>query len=1236
MRNVALYSHHRAPDAGHDLEVASLVLANHARCVASVLYSLHSQGMRSQSLRLDRALDQHLNALQGSAASTDETAVWEAGRGYKLESGSRVGGQHRAGMACSSDPPQTDSKSQPGGALEYNQIGRGEQEIETIALVKVLRGEDVVEICPEDLALTDIVLSRPPPPPASLTPSASLFSLPAKPVPTAQQKSTGRRRRAASAQQLRALKVLDRLSRSEAADAPPLDLAEDSGVVAQGAPAQTSLVGRRVVVNGLVQDVGLNGRQGTIVEVQEGVESQTRLLGENGSEQTRESSRPIRRAIVTLDPAAPDEQTEGPAEAEFFNISFDQLEFLPVLQLQPPAQAGTSRSGDGDLEGHSQKQSEVSLDAKPLQEEAVMWQCMHGCGYQGSFAIVQKHESLCSVRPRTQLPENSSQTTVEKDVQQDAGHSGAEENGNSGRRAGSRGAVGDHVSIEKAGAGRQMVSVKVKAGAGEYLRVRAKSFADLVAALRSRKVLGMGEEGGVELTYIDGDGDEVLMRNEGDFAEAVRVLRDGGHMPMRISQRGSLEAPGNDRADVLQDSPRFAAAALRSMRASQQAGGRQGILDPFRLVRSKPSLWRASAKPKPKSTKGHNLAPPSRALPAPVGWAAEAGTGDIAEEADAVTALEERRRLLSLRRQLMTPDGSLLSGDDDLERFMHLRTHTRFYPRPSDSQIILVPTADPAGDLVNPAKLPGGSQQHVLRQPMPRPEPHQPWGNDDVSGDIVVQTVLSSAAKEEAGGPVTSLAPRSPPLLAPVFESAAETRGLEVGCGGGESAQRSGEAELRATMVVTPNGSVVTDKSPAHYKWSHLPVTHLVQSSPSLPHPKPASLLSAEVRGVVEASKRIGERAAEAVLREADEVKIHAAVEARQLRIAAEHEAHAKLQAVVVHTDLVRQNQVHTRMEDSARPHRARECPASALSLHGAPRLFPRRPEESLDGRLQKAFARDDQRLRLEWGRAAGGGGVSLGYVSDREHPGYILSARWRGAGPHPDLTHSSTHAPLPSHQQPAVTAARSVSEARPRGPLDRDTADTKGFSLEPTTVDAVYSPPTFCARADGGIKAGGIKARAAKKQDAELAEILAQRRADVEADAAGCPPVSRSSAEHMPAMRTDAEGRKEPGIVGQAAFVDDSVENPLSLARASVRDALAQIDRGQNGLEQGLGSESDPSVTIEAQIAELVCDRVCMCLCARACVRGCITLPYKLRKRSRAKFCAARFVRWSGSQGWG
>ena len=159
------------------------------------------------------------------------------------------------------------------------------------------------------------------------------------------------------------------------------------------------------------------------------------------------------------------------------------------------------------------------------------------------------------------------------------------------------------------------------------------------------------------------------------------------------------------------------------------------------------------------------------------------------------------------------------------------------------------------------------------------------------------------------------------------------------------------------------------------------------------------------------------------------------------------------------------------------------------------------------------------------------------------------------------------------------------------------------------------------------------------QKQDAELAEILAQRRADVEADAAGCPPVSRSSAEHMPAMRTDAEGRKEPGIVGQAAFVDDSVENPLSLARASVRDALAQIDRGQNGLQQGLGSESDRSLTIEAQIAELVCDRGCMflcvCLCVRACVRGCITLPYKLRKRSRAKFCAARFVRWSGSQGW-
>ena len=176
-----------------------------------------------------------------------------------------------------------------------------------------------------------------------------------------------------------------------------------------------------------------------------------------------------------------------------------------------------------------------------------------------------------------------------------------------------------------------------------------------------------------------------------------------------------------------------------------------------------------------------------------------------------------------------------------------------------------------------------------------------------------------------------------------------------------------------------------------------------------------------------------------------------------------------------------------------------------------------------------------------------------------------------------------------------------------------------------------MYSPPTLCARADGGIKAEGIKARAEKKQDAELAEILAKRRAD----AAGCPPVSRSSAEHMPAMTTDAEGRKEPGIVGQAAFGDDSVENPLSLARASVRDALAQIDRGQNGLEQGLGSESDPSVTIEAQIAELVCDRVCMCLCARACVRGCIILPYKHRKRSRAKSCAARFVRWSGSQGW-
>ena len=41
VRNVALYSHHRAPDAGHDLEVASLVLADHASCAASVLYSLH-------------------------------------------------------------------------------------------------------------------------------------------------------------------------------------------------------------------------------------------------------------------------------------------------------------------------------------------------------------------------------------------------------------------------------------------------------------------------------------------------------------------------------------------------------------------------------------------------------------------------------------------------------------------------------------------------------------------------------------------------------------------------------------------------------------------------------------------------------------------------------------------------------------------------------------------------------------------------------------------------------------------------------------------------------------------------------------------------------------------------------------------------------------------------------------------------------------------------------------------
>ena len=261
-----------------------------------------------------------------------------------------------------------------------------------------------------------------------------------------------------------------------------------------------------------------------------------------------------------------------------------------------------------------------------------------------------------------------------------------------------------------------------------------------------------------------------------------------------------------------------------------------------------------------------------------------------------------------------------------------------------------------------------------------------------------------------------------------------------------------------------------------------------------------------------------------------------------------------------------------------------------------------------------------------------------MGYVSDREHEGYILSARSRVAGPHPvtvthpDLTHTSTHAPLPGHQQLAVTPARSVREARPRGPLDRHVSDA---GLEPATVDALYSPPTLCARADGGIKAGGIKARAEKKQGAELAEILAKRRADVEADAAGCPPVSRSSAEHMPAMTTDAECRKEPGIVGQAAFGDDSVENPLSLARASVRDALAQIDRGQNGLEQGLGSESDPSVTIEAQIAELVCDRVCMCLCARACVRGCIILPYKHRKRSRAKSCAARFVRWSGSQGW-
>ena len=1147
--------------------------------------------MCSQSLKLDRALDQHLNALQGSAASTDETAVWEAGRGYKLENGSRVGGQLRAGMACSLDPPQTDSKSQPGVALEYNQIGRGEQEIETIALVKVLRGEDVVEICPEDLALTDIVLSRPPPPPASLTPSASLPSLPAKPVtpdtrriPTAKQKSTGRRRRAASAQQLRALKVLDRLSRAEAADAPPLHPSEDRGVVAQGVPVQTCMVGRRVVVSGLIQDVDLNGRQGTIVEVQEQVESQTRALGENASEQTqtRESSRPIRRAIVALDPAAPEAQTEEHAEGELLNISLDQLEFLPVPQLHPPAQAATTRSGDQDLEGHSSMQREVSLNATPLQEEAVMWMCMHGCGYRGSFAIVQKHESLCSVRPRTQQPANSSPTIVEKDVQRDAGYSGAEENGDSGRRAGRRGAVGDHVSNEKAGAGRQMVSVKVKAGAGEYLRVRAKSFADLVAALRSRKVLGMGEEGDVELTYIDGDGDEVLMRNEGDFAEAVRVLRDGGHMPMRISQRGSLEAPGNDSADVLQDSPRFAAAALRSMRASQQAGGRQGILDPFRLVR-----------------------------PARVSWQAEAGAADLAEEGDAATALEERTRLLSSRRQLMTPDGSLLSGDDDLERFMHLRTHTRFYPRPSDSQIILVPTADPAGELAKPAKLPGGAH-HVLPQRMPMPEPHQPWGNEDVSGNIVVQTVLSSA------------------------------RGLEVGCCGGESAQRSGEAELRATMVVTPNGSVVTDKSPAHYKWSHLPLTgHLVQSSPSLSHPSsyPASLLSAEVQGVVEASKRVGERAAEAVLREAVEVKMHAAVEARQLRIAAEHEAHAKLQAVVAHTDLVRQNQAHTLTEDSARLHRARECPASALALHGPPRLLAPRPEESLDGRLQEAFARDDQRLRLQWGRAAEVRGGSLGYVSDREHEGYILSARSRVAGPHPvtvthpDLTLTSTHAPLPGHQQPAATPARSVREARPRGPLDRHVSDA---GLEPTTVDAMYSPPTLCARADGGIKAGGIKARAEKKQDAELAEILVKRRADVEADAAGCPPVSRSSAEHMPAMTTDAEGRKEPGIVGlQAAFGDDSVENPLSLARASVRDALAQIDRGQNGLEQGLGSESDPSVTIEAQIAELVCDRVCMCLCARACVRGCIILPYKHRKRSRAKSCAARFVRWSGSQGW-